>query len=580
MRKMDTSIKTALNAGAFTIFLLSGSVDSRAQAAGKELPRPVLVYTDIVSGPNSGGENDKGIYLSLFGKNFGSEGLGSQIKVYIGGVEVDNYRGLHPSRGRPDIQQITVQIGALGKPAPGAALPIKVVVNGVASNEDLTFTVNPGRILFVDNVKGDDSTAVVGEIRHPFRHVQTARLHEGAWGKVRPGDFIVMRGTGTPWTDRGYQNYFARTRDKSGSAPAGRPGTGPISLMGYPGEDVVILAPYDREVEKSGSTGAISAVNGLSFPGMGQWFTVSNLRIEGGGHDGAVNLQIKGNYWRIVNNELTAATAIDNADAKAGGIAGNGRGQAWLGNHIHDIFCGPVQTGPLQNHGIYVDGEGDYEIAYNVIENIPGGSGFQTYVNGYNGSDIAGNIRFHHNLIDRVGKHGINLAEGSSAGIIVFNNIVKNTFYAGLRLNSVHLSGAKIYNNTFYNTNMSRKLRYGALMNDWALLPDAVDLENNIFMPYPGTDYTGGSTGFFKTVGRSRRNFWYGGRGEPGPDAAPRTGQLRFVAEGKDFRLLPGSWAIDAGSPDVASVVTNDYSITTRRPQGSAFDIGAFEHSH
>lgn len=580
MRKMHTPMRIARYAAFCTIFLLFGVMASRAQSSGKDLPRPVLVYTDILSGPNSGGENDKGIYLSLFGKNFGSDGLGSRIKVYIGGVEVDNYRSLGLSRGRPDIQQITVQVGSLGKPRNGAALPIKVVVNGVSSNEDLTFTVNPGRILFVDNVKGKDANAVVGDIHHPFRHVQTARLHEAAWGTVRPGDFIVMRGTGTPWKDKGYQNYFLRTRDKSGSPPTGHPDTGPISLMGYPGEDVFILAPYDRELEKSGSTGAISAVNGLSFPRMGQWFTISNLRIEGGGHDGAVNLQIKGNYWRVVNNELTAATAVDNIDAKAGGIAGNGMGQAWLGNHIHDIYCGPEKRSPLQNHGIYIDGEGDYEIAYNVIEKIPGGSGFQTYVNGSNGSDTTGNIRFHHNLVDRVGKHGINLADGSSAGISVFNNIVKNTFYAGLRLNSVHLTGAKIYNNTFYNTNMSRMPKYGALMNDWTLLPDAVDLENNIFMPFPGTDYTGGSVGFSRLAGKSRRNFWYGGRGEPRPDAMPQTGQLLFAEEGKDFRLLSGSWAIDAGSPDVASLVTNDYGITTRRPQGLAFDIGAFEHSH
>src|SRR6266404_4331312 len=148
---------------------------------------PLVLYTDLISGPNSGGENNKGAYLSIFGKNFGSSGLGTTVKVFIGGVEVDNYRYLGPSKGRADIQQLTVQVGALGNPAPGSALPIQVSVNGAASNTDQTFMVNPGRLLFVDNLKGSDSRAVIGDITHPFRHVQTSSLSQGAWGEAQPG---------------------------------------------------------------------------------------------------------------------------------------------------------------------------------------------------------------------------------------------------------------------------------------------------------------------------------------------------------------------------------------------------------
>jgi hypothetical protein len=134
---------------------------------------PYVLYTDILSGPTSGGENDKGVYLSIFGKNFGSAGLGSTVRVYINDAEVDNYRRLAVSRGRPDVQQITVQVGAIGHPAPGTALPIKVVVGGVASNTDHTFTAQPGDILFV-STQGNDSTARKNDIANPWRHVQTA----------------------------------------------------------------------------------------------------------------------------------------------------------------------------------------------------------------------------------------------------------------------------------------------------------------------------------------------------------------------------------------------------------------------
>lgn len=538
---------------------------------------PVLLYTDISSGPNTGGENNKGIYLSLFGKNFGSKGLAKTIKVFIGGAEVDNYRSLGPSRGRKDIQQITVQIGALGSPQLGVPLPIEIVINGVRSQGNVTFTVNPGRILFVDNVKGNDRTAAIGDVDRPFRHVQTKRLQEGAWGEARSGDFLVLRGTGTPWTDRGYQNYFLRVRDKSGTAPTGRSNSGPITIMGYPGEDVHIYQPYDAELEKSGTTGAISAVNGISFPGMGEWVTISNLRIEAGGHNGAINTQIQGNHWRIVNNELTAATAINNDDAKAGGIVGNGHGEIWMGNSIHDVFCGPAGTGPLHNHGIYIDGDGSYEIAYNVIEDIPGGSGFQIYANGSNGSSTAGNISFHHNLIRRVGKHGINLADGSSKDIMIYNNVITDTSRAGLRINSVNLRLARVYNNTFYNTNTDRKPGYGAIMNDWHLPPDALDLQNNIFVPASGTQYAAGSVGFSGNVGIINRNFWHQGNGNYHFDRSPRTGNLKPDNGQVVFSLHAKSGTVDTGSSDVGWLITNDYDVTTTRPQGAGFDIGAHE---
>ncbi|HXL16563.1 MAG TPA: putative Ig domain-containing protein, partial [Streptosporangiaceae bacterium] len=343
---------------------------------------PLVLYTDLISGPNSGGENNKGAYLSIFGKNFGSSGLGTTVKVSIGGVEVDNYRYLGPSKGRTDIQQITVQVGALGNPAPGTALPIQVTVNGVASNADQTFMVNPGRMLFVDNTTGNDSTAVIGDITHPFRHVQTSTLSQGAWGQVQPGDFIVLRGTGTAWTDVGYQSYFMRYRDKSGSAPTGASGTGAIVVMGYPTEDA-----YIRGTLAAGQKmGCISAINGQSYPGMGQWAVISNLRIDCEGYDGPISQEIYGNHWRVVNNDLAASTAPTSGPRvpRMAGITGNGTGSVWLGNHIHDI-----QGSPQECHGIYIDGDGSYEIAYNLIENIRSGNGFQIYVNGGNGSNVA-----------------------------------------------------------------------------------------------------------------------------------------------------------------------------------------------
>ncbi|NOY63572.1 MAG: hypothetical protein GXP10_10580, partial [Gammaproteobacteria bacterium] len=62
------------------------------------LSDPQVLYTDVVSGPNSGGENNNGAYLSIFGVNFGTpSGLGNTTKVYIGNQEVADYKYLGSS---------------------------------------------------------------------------------------------------------------------------------------------------------------------------------------------------------------------------------------------------------------------------------------------------------------------------------------------------------------------------------------------------------------------------------------------------------------------------------------------------
>src|SRR5438876_1238911 len=90
----------------------------------------------------------------------------------------------------------------------------------------------------------------------------------------------------------------------------------------------------------------------------------------------------------------------------------------WMGNHIHDINGNPGEA-----HGIYIDGDGSYDIAYNNIHDIKSGNGFQTYSNGQNGSDIIDNVRFHHNIVHDVSKHLINIGAGSRSGFDIWDNV-------------------------------------------------------------------------------------------------------------------------------------------------------------
>jgi hypothetical protein len=600
----------------FVLVLIQACMSTTPISTPSSQLKPLVLYTDIASGPNSGGENNKGIYLSIFGKNFGS--AINLVRVYVNNLEVDNYRYLGASKGRVDVQQITVQVGALGNSPTGTPLPIKVVVGASESNTDQTFTISPGNIYFVDNVNGLDTTTTTtgGDFAHPFKSVQKnagkkldfaidSAFLAGAWGRVQAGDFIVMRGKGAAYSDLGFDTYFLRALNKSGSLPgtspacAGCTGSGPITIMGYPTEDVFINNAYDP-IRKS--TGAISsASNARIQENKGSWITISGLRIEGGNDDGVINTQLGGNNWRVVNNELSAATAVNNIGALAGGIVGSGLGQFWVGNHIHDIFQGPNDgTSPLQNHGIYVGddpvsvGNASYEVAYNHIEKIYGGNGFQIHV-GSGITGVANNVKLHHNLIHDIGKHGINLADGAQNNIVIWNNVVYNTNYAGIRMGGTSfIRGLKLFNNTFYNTCTSgttdkdSAANFAALTNEMNPAANQLEIRNNIFVPASKTRYViDVNGGFLGDVGPVTNNLWFGGT-----DTNPATsfssnsvqGNPGFAAAPNDFHLAAGSAAIDKGIGLVSGVVKDDYDAATGnrspslRPQNALFDVGAFEY--
>ncbi|MEO8384009.1 MAG: choice-of-anchor Q domain-containing protein [Betaproteobacteria bacterium] len=571
-------------------------IDSRVRANEHESGPPVILYTDVLSGPNSGGENNKGIYISVFGKNLGIAGAGKSTRLYIGDVEVDNYRFTGVARGRPDIDQITAQIGRLGNPKPGVPLPVKIVVNGASSNTNHTFTVNPGTIYFV-SLTGNDSSALPSSVARPFRTVQTSFINNngkfgcpasssiqtvataGVWGQIHAGDFIIMR-EGT-WTDIAKDGFFLRVQNKSGSEPTGKVDTGPITIMGYPGENVLI----DRTNsigDNQGGGGISSADSARQALGCGAWVTVANLRIESGFNDGMINVQRAssnpaGSHWRIVNNEMTGISCQVNTKCRGGGVAGAGAGGYWVGNSVHDVHDKPDLLTSFENHGFYMEGMGSYEVAYNRIENIFGGNGIQAHSTS---SPITNNANIHHNFIRNVGKHGINIGDGVEANINIYNNIIIGADIAGIRFNSKNLIAAKIYNNSIMRTDRLGKggVR-AALMNDANIVDGAVEIRNNIVVPGEGRNYVGGSVGFDAVPGSLSHNLWFGGKGAPiGRNSLAANPHFISVSPGaENLRLRKGSPAIDSGSIAAESLVKTDFDALLSRPQGRGYDIGAFE---
>src|SRR4029078_2222247 len=165
-------------------------------------------------------------------------------------------------------------VGSLGKMKVGTPAPVKVVVNGVASNTDQTFTPSGGRVLFVA-LNGNDANAAANDIKKPWRHLQDQPNQRGAYFAMRAGDHVVIRGG--KWSDTegidGTWMRFGKDATKKGTA------TGWIHITAHPGpvngtaiETVPSLAPADKP---GGIQGPWSNIRGVS----GSYIAVSNLHM-------------------------------------------------------------------------------------------------------------------------------------------------------------------------------------------------------------------------------------------------------------------------------------------------------------
>lgn len=569
---------------------------------------PRVLFTDTLSAPTRGGENGLGGYLSIFGLNLGpAGGLGTHTKVYVGDVEVANYRYLGNAKvgGKLGLQQLTVQVGGLGGAAAGTALPVRVAVDGVSSNVDNRFTPTAGRVLFVA-LDGSDATAKADDIAHPWRYLENTTAGQGAYFAMAAGDQVVLRGG--QWSDT---NGVDTTWMRFGSGSAARNGTAAawIHLTAYPGaiganaiEDVHYTTPAGAS---GGIAGPWSAIAGTS----GEYVAVSNLHMDvagGAARDAApINFQYTAGHWRVVNNELGPWIAGNSATLNAAGISGHGDAMAVLGNHIHDI----AGTSELQNHGIYADTTAqNWELAWNWVHDVTGGSlvqfndnegGAGTYALPHGGT-WAGftNILIHHNWLENAAKYGINFNDQGSAKAgtysgKVWNNVVVGTALPPLRINSTQpVQQLWFAYNTVWNcmtTNSGSGNGY-VRQEGWA---DQAGVANtfydNVFAFGPRTV---AGTQWFANVGGTlattatysfKRNLYFGA--SQAPDAPSTIGDASAVlgdplftnAAGGVFTTKPGSPARKAATQALQAgfTVSDDLTGLNARVAGTASDVGA-----
>ncbi|MGH7955545.1 MAG: choice-of-anchor Q domain-containing protein [Opitutaceae bacterium] len=535
-----------------TLALCSALFFTAALEASAAAPR--LNFSDITSGPNTGNSdtsrgqaiNENGALVTIWGNNLGaSQGsssltingatVGSPLIYYWGNaVSPHDVANLYISH---NMQMVIFQVPAAAASGPGT---IRVTVSGVNSNT-LPFTVRAGIIRFIAPT---GSTTNPGTFQSPWED-QTV-LTPG--GSLFPAGAIAYMRGGT------YTAIEGGTRNASLYIPVGESGVAgsPKSLVGYPGEIAVL---------------GNGTVNDTSVRGPASYWTVAKLRMvaaESGIHE------FKGTGRRGVGIEMFGIPSPYGTF----GMQACTDCQVF-GNHIYNSG----QPGNKLSHLIYYAGHGgsgdNVEIAWNHLHDQLGGRGIQIF--GHDNTDVLTNLSIHDNVVHDTPYDGILVGAGTASNWIkdvkVYNNVVHHVaaasvgLDAGIRINNGGLNPARVFNNTLYMNPRNLNLAQGVV----------IEARNNILAsPTTPTQAVVGAGVGTLTLDR---NVYFSPGTYPSQEASPITGDPKFVNVTptlEDFRLQSGSSAMDSGSSLVSTVVTHDLDGTSR-PQGSGYDLGAYE---
>ncbi|MBI4673616.1 MAG: IPT/TIG domain-containing protein [Chloroflexi bacterium] len=510
-------------------------------AIGSGSPR--LFFSDIESGPNTGGQDNLGAFITIYGEGFGAQRGDSTVT--IGGREVARYviwgEDNAPAR---NLDLIVIQ------PGPNVTTgELVVTVNGRASNP-LPFTIRPGNIFFVipDAANADDANS--GAFDAPFKTLYRPRK------VMQPGDIVYLKGGTFNAADPDSPGWdavllFHPDIDPNGTADR------PIAYIGYPGDRPVLGAPQPMR-------------RGIYMDAALEYYIIANLELS----QYAGTLQPSGNGHRIIGNYSHDGIFSEGAVI---GIAGNSARLKIYGNLLRDNGG----TGDASGHGLYLQGFGtiqDIDFGWNQIQDQRGRRAIQLF--GHADGDRMDNIRIHDNLIS--GSLRDNILLGGSDGstevlgtIYVHNNIIVGADWQGLHINDPQGTFI-IQNNVLYNNGSQGPDSNAQLFIERAGA-GRITFQNNILYAESGQTYDLFGPGVDVSVfNAASNNLVYNAGDCPDWDTRCINADPLFVdAAAYDFRLQPGSPAIEAGEN---TGVALDY-LGLARPQNQAYDIGAYEFS-
>lgn len=281
---------------------------------------PEVLFVDVESGPVTGGPNNEGAPISIFGRGFGA--ARGQSRVTIGGVAVSSYWVWgERNAANAALDMIVVQPGPL---VTGGA--IVVTVAGSASNSNYQFTKTNSKIHAIATTGSDSASCTMSLPCATIQHV--------AGNVAAPGDILLMRGGNYSESEV----WLRADYNQSGAAGLQK------VIKAYPGE-VVNLTNAARP-----------------FILDANYITVSGLNFKNGKSIGLPDIPLPGRRGaRLINNSFRGVVAWD-----AIGVHGD--------NHVlagNDCSVSGSTVG-TQGHCFYVSyGDGN-QLRYNVGSGAPG----------------------------------------------------------------------------------------------------------------------------------------------------------------------------------------------------------------
>ncbi len=559
---------------------------------------PVLFFSDIPSGSNTGGENGNGAYVSLYGNYFGAS-QGSSTVTAPGGAMVNC-----TVWGAAWLwyQKITCQLG------PNAATgSLIVTVNGQSSNP-LPFTVAPGNIYFIATTGNDNNP---GTFAAPWRTLLRAR------DAMLPGDIAYAMDGVTQSTDDG-TGWDAAFLLSGGDQGKWCSATGlPRALAAYPGATVTI----------GNATGGLPDFGVRTSDCQGNWvFSGISFRGQNPAQAGS------GSHYRFAGSDITCPYTQG-----IGGGACFQTSQAsyvdFYGNHVYN--AGTANASALFQAVYFSTDSNDIDMGWNLVEYVHGCRGLQVHSSplgsggpqdptGYDQFDIS----IHDNTLHDTQCDGmiVDTVDPSRGPVSIYNNVVYN---AGIGPNNPEGTGGwncinvpgstangpagsgtvEVFNNSLFACGTFTSPPYGSNNNAVAengdeapgAPPIYVHIRNNMLYSVPTTLYPGGVPYVVvwdpltdEPCANSQNCPWlYGtnnlmyGAGNPVTNMAEITGTvsanpLVVSTSLPDLHLTSGSPAIQAGTV-IGAIGVFGAGNTGRDhdglPRGPVPSIGAYEAS-
>lgn len=396
---------------------------------------------------------------------------------------------------------------------------------GIAIKILLTLLI--GLILFAGRANAATYyTATTGSDSNPgTQSAPFLTIQKGVIG-LRPGDTLYVK-AGT-YAENLYCPEASWVPPGFVCIPSGTSWNAPVTVAAYPG-DTVTIQP------NAGSNDWNYRV--LAFDRNQSYIIIIGFIIDGAnvGAD-AIQINSSAHHIRIQNCE------IRNMPSNGVHVSPDANSNEILTNNIHDVH------GTDHMHGIYLEGSNSL-IAGNAIHHC---SGYGVHIyNGYAGKSANNNTVYKNKVFQNgtaLPSNSAGILLGSGSNNIAYDNLVWGN-PVGIRIGFFSTVNNQALNNTVYlNTGSQGQVGIYVSSGSGAVVKNNIIYQN-------GTNILNNGTG---TVLANNLTI------DP----------LFVNVSAQDFHLEPGSPARDAGL--TLGVVPDDFD-GLARPQGTAYDIGAYE---